>query len=347
MRLPYDGWFILTGECNMRCGYCLWSYKEQCGRMSTEVLLRGLALLATGAKLNNEVMQVHLFGGEPFLMPELIELTCQYCEIVKEKDNIKHMIMIHTNGYEVDLDLLRRYKHLNLHVSVSIDGIAETHDKHRKTVDGLPTHQQIIDNAEKMMDILGDARVFPQFTVNPRTAKHMYAGYKLFKDMGFKHTHIIVAKTIGNTWTDDDYKEYWNASNQIADDVLAQVLLTRNLEPVLNHNPLKKCLEPAPGYCGAGDTLVAITPDGDIYPCATHFTLNREECIGNVWHLFNDKHQEYLDKSYEPCCGNKYCFRCGAYNKRIEADKTHCQIANIDRQIGERVLKILRDNLLI
>jgi Predicted Fe-S oxidoreductases len=120
--------FTITNSCNLRCRMCgQWS--EEGYIHSAKENLQHSLNLADWKRLTDElaahqISSVILRGGEPFLFPDIIELL----EYINSKGIF---ISIDTNG-----TMLKKYasdlvRIGNIHITISVDGPEEIHDKVR------------------------------------------------------------------------------------------------------------------------------------------------------------------------------------------------------------------------
>jgi MoaA/NifB/PqqE/SkfB family radical SAM enzyme len=122
---PVSAGCIVTGECNLRCGFCYGNFESLPRDQITAqdwakifINLRSLGL-----------MRVDLSGGEPTLRPDLPE-------IAQAAIDAGLNVVISTNGRSLAADRLDRFPMVRWHVSVD-SGIAYVHERSRL----LPTLQ--------------------------------------------------------------------------------------------------------------------------------------------------------------------------------------------------------------
>ncbi|MDR2422201.1 MAG: radical SAM protein, partial [Deltaproteobacteria bacterium] len=104
---------ILTTRCNLKCSYC---YNGDLAPqdMGLKTLVRGLALAAAG----EGPLRIQLTGGEPTLLPELIEAAAQEAAKLRRP----YRLSLQTNATLLDRQLAKTLKKLNVEVGVSLDG---------------------------------------------------------------------------------------------------------------------------------------------------------------------------------------------------------------------------------
>lgn len=110
----------VTNRCNMRCGHCFVDFSTR-----DELTLNELRSLAGHV---GKLLWLDMSGGEPFMRPDLVDIVSSFRSDV---------ITIPTNGYHSDkipqvLADIRDRIRSELVVSISIDGLKDTHDRLRK-----------------------------------------------------------------------------------------------------------------------------------------------------------------------------------------------------------------------
>ena len=113
--------------------------KRMSGKRSTEIAAR-ISEHAAGHSLDE--VQVILHGGEPLLAgAELIEYAVQK---VRRSTNARVNFDIQTNGVLLNTNYLKLFDFLDIHVSVSLDGDEESHDRHRRRANGEGSHAAVV-----------------------------------------------------------------------------------------------------------------------------------------------------------------------------------------------------------
>lgn len=139
-----------TEACNFRCQYCALDFNTK--NMSLEIQNAIVKYIACNI---HKYKGVHIswFGGEPLLAPDVIEnISKQVIKICRNMKKI-YSASITTNGYLLTpkmLDLLIDCKVFSY--TVTIDGLANTHDHLRVLKNGGPTFNTIISNMRYIRD---------------------------------------------------------------------------------------------------------------------------------------------------------------------------------------------------
>ena len=135
-----------TMGCNLDCPYCFENHKS--GKMNPAVQDDIAALAERMLDVSRaKKLSVTWFGGEPLLVPDVIESLSERLISLAEKKGVKYVSEIITNGYLLDqktADMLDRLK--VDHYQITLDGIGAAHDATRHLAGGGPTFERITKN---------------------------------------------------------------------------------------------------------------------------------------------------------------------------------------------------------
>lgn len=114
---------VLTTRCQLNCPYC--SQGEMLARedMVPEVLQKAMCLAGQGTG----PLHVQLTGGEPALVPELVQLALSEAEKLQRPVRMA----IQSNGVELGSTMLRLWKMHGLQVGISLDGTPRVQERLR------------------------------------------------------------------------------------------------------------------------------------------------------------------------------------------------------------------------
>ncbi|MBF1153188.1 MAG: radical SAM protein [[Eubacterium] sulci] len=146
--------FKLTDQCNMRCKYCTYSdyypFTSMYGNQQLKIsdALKGVDIYMDVIKKHNSVWtNVELkptftfYGGEPLLQFDVIKQIVEYIEIKYSKYEAAYLMT--TNALLINDEISKFIKKHNFHISISLDGYRENHNRNRVTVAGKGTFEQI------------------------------------------------------------------------------------------------------------------------------------------------------------------------------------------------------------
>ncbi len=307
-------------DCNLRCKYCFGDTGEYKGGrclMSSEVGKKAIDFVIKNSA-NRHNIEIDYFGGEPLMNFEVVKEITDYAREQGKKHNKNFRFTITTNGILLD-DEIQEYINKNMsNVVLSLDGEKETNDKMRPTVNGKGSYDIIVPKFKAMAKSRNQDNYYVRGTFtayNTDFAKDVIH----LADLGFKQTSVepVVAPyeedyALREEHIQTVFKEY---------EKLAEEYVKRWREGNwfnffhfmidLDQGP---CAIKRLSGCGAGHEYLAISPQGDIYPCH-QFVGNADYKMGNVFdgeingdikNIF-EKSNVYTKKKCENCFAKFYC----------------------------------------
>ena len=269
-------------DCNLRCKYCFASTGDfGQGRkiMPSEIAKKAIDfVIARSGKRHN--IEVDFFGGEPLMAWDTVVQTVDYARSLEEKFDKKFRFTITTNGLLLDEDK-RAYINENMdNVVLSLDGRPGVNDEFRKTVSGAGSYDVIVPKFKALVDARDPKKDY--------YARGTFTSHNLdfaddvvhIADAGFDRLSVepVTAECgCGYDLTEADLPKI-----EAEYDRLTEIMLERRKagKPFsffhfmvdLDQGP---CVVKRLRGCGAGYEYVAVTPDGDIYPC--HQFVGKDE----------------------------------------------------------------------
>jgi hypothetical protein len=133
---------FLSDRCDLACDYCFLSLNE--GKAT--VLSEKNAALAVDRHLaaHGDRARVTILGGEPLLHPELA------LSIATRARKGGAKVGVVSNGTHATPKVAEQLAKIGAELSISIDGPAETHDKHRLLAGGGPSHAKVLAAVSKL-----------------------------------------------------------------------------------------------------------------------------------------------------------------------------------------------------
>lgn len=320
----------IAHDCNLRCRYCFASQGDFQGErslMSKEVGRKAVDFLIKNSG-NRRNLEVDFFGGEPLMNFEVVKDIVKYAREREKKYNKNFRFTITTNATLLDEDTMTYINENMKNVVLSIDGDKETNDYMRPSINGKGTYDSILPKLKKMVGKRGDQEYYLRGTFTKYNLNFSKDVLHLV-DQGFKEISVEPVVTepekdyaIGEEDLTTIFKDY---------ESLAQEYVKRkkkgkpfnffhfNID--LSQGP---CAYKRLSGCGAGNEYVAITPEGDIYPCH-QFVGNDDFVMGSIFtgierndiqDVFKDAHVLNKDKCSD-CWAKFYCSggcHANAYN---------------------------------
>jgi len=286
---PKDLILAITYRCNSRCIMCNIWQKQGNGR---ELKLEDFY------KLPENLRDINITGGEPFLrqdLYEIVKIITQSCPKAK--------IIISTNGFATDLIMDQMKKILvirpDIGIAVSLDGIGEAHDKIRGIVGGYDKAIATI----KGLRTLGIKKLKIGFTMGDYNTQELRRVYGLAKELGAEFTLAVVHSS----------KNYFNKENRLENryELLKQLEWLQSEE--LSSWNWKKWARAffaygmqefirtgervLPDY--SGELNIFIDPLGDIFP--SDVSAKKIGSLGNVPGNFKKENDIDCAKSWMVC----------------------------------------------
>lgn len=269
--------------CNLNCEYCFASqgkYHGDRALMSFEVGKQALDFLMdhSGTRRN---LEVDFFGGEPLMNWDVVKDLVRYARSIEEEKGKHFRFTLTTNGVLLDdevMDFANREMH---NVVLSLDGRKEVHDHLRKNYAGQGSYDVIVPKFQEFVRRRGNKDYYVRGTFT-RENLDFADDVEHLASLGFRHVSVEPASGP----LDDPFaiKEGDLPAVEAEYEKLARQLQGRKDVNFFHFNvdlAQGPCVIKRLRGCGAGCEYVAITPDGDIYPC--HQFVGREEYrMGNV-----------------------------------------------------------------
>ena len=278
----------IAHDCNMRCEYCFASTGEYHGGrslMSEEVGFKAIDYLiekSTGRRN----LEVDFFGGEPLMNFEVVKKVVKYARSKEELHDKVFRFTITTNGLLLDDDKTDFINSEMSNVVLSIDGRKEVNDRVRKRVDGSSTYDNIVGKFKSLVDKRGDKPYYARGTFTKYNLDFVDDVLALSK-LGFDQISVEpVVADIKEPYaiTTADLEKINREYEKLAD-IMVDLQDNRDW---FNFFHYMIDLEQGPCAikrlrgCGCGNEYVAVTPEGDVYPCH-QFVGHSEWKMGSVF----------------------------------------------------------------
>lgn len=306
-------------DCNMTCKYCFGdkgAFEGIRSLLSLEIGKKAIDFLLThsGTRRN---LEIDFFGGEPLMNFEIVKELVDYGRTV-EKDYGKNIrFTITTNGLLLDDEKIDYINNNMENVILSIDGRPSVNDNMRRTVNNKGTYDIIAKNYLRFVDKRrGTYYVRGTFT---RENLDFSEDVIHLVEMGFKNVSIepvVTDLSFDYALQDEDRDRIFAEYEKLTDLYLEYDKNGKKFEFFhfnidLNQGP---CIIKRVSGCGAGTEYIAVSPEGDIYPCH-QFVGNQDFKLGNLnndnfenklYDKFNKAHIYNKEKCRE-CWAKFYC----------------------------------------
>ena len=336
-------------DCNLRCEYCFAAKGDfGCGRMLMpfEVGKKAIDFLIEKS-VGRRNLEVDFFGGEPLMNFDVVKQIVEYARSQEKEHGKNFRFTITTNGLLLTDDKINFINREMSNVVLSIDGRKEVNDRLRVRVDGtgcydkiVPAYQKLVANRSKDKDYYARG-TFTKYNLDfTDDVLHM-------ADLGFDQ--LSIEPVVSDEKLDYSIKEADLPAVFQEYERLAKVLIDRKKQKKgINFFHFAIDLDQGPCAikrlrgCGCGNEYIAVTPQGDIFPCH-QFVGEDQWKMGNVLDgTFDTEKKKYFAKanvySKEDCrnCWAKfYCSGgCNANNWQYEGNvlKSHKIACDLEKK---------------
>ncbi len=306
---------LVTQSCNLRCVYCYEDKKS--ARMNDATAFRAVDWLIKKSEAMRS-LNIIFFGGEPLLNFPLIEAVVDYAKDAAKKSDKYVSFTLITNGTLLDDEINLFLQKHQIRVTISFDGLKELQDSQRPFASGSGSYDRVIPKIKNLLKLM------------PQTASHAVImgdnSPETIKDalqeLGFHRVTVALNSqspfTKGNqavNTSDRDTRAMLSALEEEAKswydlikkrDIASIKKLTGRSNLYLALLSLMKQSKKR-FFCGAGQSMVAVNPSGDIYLCHRFVDLD-DYRIGSI-------HEDELNlESFcqSPVDANDTCKQCFA-----------------------------------
>ena len=287
----------ITYLCNSRCNMCnIWKrYIDEPAELAGEISLEDIKKIFS-SKYFDKMTNILITGGEPTLRRDFADIVGFFAEKYPGIEMTNP-----TNAIKPDLifskykEIMEKHNPKNYTLSVSLDGLEETHDKVR----GIPGN---FNNAIKLINLIKNnlpkINLGFSFTITPANYKDLLKVYDLSKELkigfGFQFGQISEHYYVNADKKDNFFvwdKEKLSEVNRAIEHIVNDMKLREKKLPLIKRigsmseigyyfskNVVEKFNNPKRDRdCYSGSHSCYVDPFGEIYPC---IMLNRS--FGNA-----------------------------------------------------------------
>lgn len=278
----------VSHDCNLRCRYCFaenGSFGGERCMMTAETAERAVDFLIENSG-DVQTAEIYFFGGEPLMNFEVVKHTVSYARSREKDTGKKFRFSITTNGTLLN-DEITDYINSEIDsVILSADGRREINDAVRCRTDGTGIYDDIMPKFRKLVSERNGREYCVRGTFTRRNTDFSEDVFSL-ADAGFERISIepvAAGSDPDYTLTEAElpwvFREYDRLARRLADseregrkifflpfdiDVFGTV-----------------CSKKKESGCSCGNSYLAVTPSGDIYPCH-QFTGDAEMKMGSIF----------------------------------------------------------------
>lgn len=334
--------------CNLRCKYCFadeGEYNGHKGVMDIETAKKAIDYVVkrSGPRKN---IEIDLFGGEPTLIIDTIKEIIAYARENEAKWNKNIRFTMTTNATLLNEEMMDFMDKEMGNIILSLDGRKEVNDNVRIKVDGSGSYDDILPNIKKMVEKRNKNKMFYVRGTFTRANTDFYEDVMAMANEGFREISIepvVLPDEHPLSLREEDLDTIFENYDKLYDEMVRRKkegdeFRFYHFNVDLNGGP---CVYKRISGCGAGFEYVAITPQGEVYPC--HQFVGKEEYkLGTI---YDDSYNSELGKKFKKahiynkpkcreCWARFYCSGgCQANNVNFNGD------INVPYEIGCKMQK--------
>ena len=268
--------------CNLRCKYCFadeGEYNGHKGVMSLETAKQAIDYVVkrSGPRRN---IEIDLFGGEPTMIMGTIKEIIAYARENEKAWGKNIRFTMTTNATLLTEEMMDFMDKEMGNIILSLDGRKEVNDNVRIKVDGSGSYDDILPNIKKMISKRDKRKTYYVRGTFTHANTDFYEDVKAMVNEGFREISIepvVLEDGHPLALTESDLPEIFYNYDKLYAEMSRRKkegdeynFYHFNID--LNGGP---CVYKRISGCGAGFEYVAITPQGEVYPC--HQFVGREE----------------------------------------------------------------------
>ncbi|AQM60240.1 thioether cross-link-forming SCIFF peptide maturase [Clostridium baratii] len=334
--------------CNLRCKYCFadeGEYHGHKGVMDIETAKKAIDYVVkrSGPRRN---IEIDLFGGEPTLIMDTIKEIIAYARENEKKWNKNIRFTMTTNATLLNDEMMDYMDKEMGNIILSLDGRQEVNDNVRIKVDGSGSYDDILPNIKKMVAKRNKDKMFYVRGTFTRANTDFYEDVMAMANEGFREISIepvVLPDEHPLSLREEDLPTIFENYDKLYNEMARRKregdeFRFYHFNVDLNGGP---CVYKRISGCGAGFEYVAITPQGEVYPC--HQFVGKEEYkLGTI---DDDSYDKELAKKFKmahiynkpkcrDCWARFYCSGgCQANNINFNGD------INVPYEIGCKMQK--------
>lgn len=293
----------IAHDCNLKCKYCFageGEYRGSRSLMSKEVGIKAIDFLIQSSG-NRRNLEVDFFGGEPLMNFDVVKDIVEYARSIEKDNNKNFRFTITTNGVLLD-DEIQTYINKHMHnVVLSIDGRKEVHDRMRYTINHKGSYDVILPKFKKMAESRNQKDYYVRGTFTRENLDFAKDVLHL-ANLGFKQISVepvVAPKEMSYALREEDLPTLFNQYEELAKELIKRKRSGEGFNFFhfmidLSQGP---CVAKRLAGCGSGSEYLAVTPEGELYPC--HQFVGLEDFkIGTV---FDGVKNNKLQKQFQDC----------------------------------------------
>ena len=319
-------------DCNLRCEYCFAAKGDfGTGRelMSFDIGKKAIDFMIANSGTRRN-LEVDFFGGEPLMNFDVVKQIVNYARSIEKSYGKNFRFTITTNGLLLTDDKINFINKEMSNVVLSLDGRKEINDKLRVTPNNKGCYDVIVPNYQQLVSSRNDKDYYVRGTFTKHNLDFTKDVLHI-AELGFDQLSIepvVSDPLLDYSIKEADLPEVFEEYEKLANEIIKRKKDGKcfNFFHFMIDLDQGPCAIKRLRGCSCGNEYIAITPNGDIFPCH-QFVGEDEFKMGNLKdNTFNQgmklqfsKANVYSKEDCRNCWARFYCSGgCNANNQKYE-----------------------------
>ncbi|OOB79179.1 MAG: radical SAM protein [Epulopiscium sp. Nele67-Bin002] len=277
-------------DCNLACKYCFASegeYHGERGLMSIDVAKAAVDFLIKGSAGRRNI-EIDFFGGEPLMNFDVVKQVVEYARSKEDEHNKNFRFTMTTNGVLLNDEIMEFLNEHMHNVVLSLDGRRDVNDWMRPTRNGKSSYDIIMPKFRKLVDSRNGKQYYIRGTFT-RNNLDFSNDVLHIADAGFNEISVepvVAPSDVDYALQETDIEKLCEEYETLAKEMLSRHKLcgkSFNFFHFMIDLSGGPCVHKRLAGCGSGTEYLAVTPEGDLFPCHQFVGLD-EFKMGDVWH---------------------------------------------------------------
>jgi uncharacterized protein len=259
-------------DCNLRCAYCFagtGDYGGKRSRLSEETGKKAIDFLIARSGPRRH-LDIDFFGGEPLMNWPVVKSLVHYAETRGCETGKDLRLTLTTNATLLTDDKIEFIDRHFKNVVLSIDGRKSVHDKLRPYEGFAPSYEQTVSGIRKFVAVRGDREHYLRGTFTSENLDFLedvkvlsgLSPHISIEPVILPQNHRLAIRREHLPAILQEYERLARWLDEEEENGRTISFFHFNID--LSEGP---CVFKRHKGCGAGCEYVAVTPEGDIYPC--------------------------------------------------------------------------------
>jgi uncharacterized protein len=326
----------IAQKCNLGCSYCYAGQGDFGGpakNMPGETARRAVELLI-GNRIRGERVNLAFLGGEPLANRPVLRSATEYAAGLAQDRGVNMTFSITTNGTLLTEEDAAFFERHGFAVTVSLDGLRETHDKQRPFKRGGGTFDVIMKRVEPLLAIQRQMQVSVRATVSPGNIK-LRESLDYFLGIGFHSvgfSPLLRSPAGRGEMGSADLAQLLEAMVECGLEFERRLICGERYSFSNMVNAMRELHRGThrPYPCGAGAGYLGVSADGELAACH-RFVGDDQGAMGDLSSGINPERQSrWLAERHvnrqQPCagCWARYLCSGGCHHEVLARGRNAC-----------------------